>query len=55
VRWTDVTYLALIGVWMVAWLLKVYLDSRIYGLATSGGFAYWTTANVHDLVTAGCG
>ena len=47
VKLTFIAYGLLIAAWILAWILKVNLDTKIIWLATSaGGFAYWTTAKI---------
>ena len=46
VKWTYLTFMILIGIWIVAWVLKRQLD-RVTGSGTStGSFIYWTSAKL---------
>jgi uncharacterized protein len=46
VKWTYVTFVILIGVWIVAWVLKLRLDRVSGGGTSAGGFMYWTSAKL---------
>ena len=45
VRKTYIAFIALICVWIIAWIVKIQLD-KIAGKTDLGSFIYWTTAKL---------
>lgn len=47
IKQTYIVYVALIGVWIITWLLKINLDILFPELTTSSGsFMFWTLAKI---------